>query len=155
MAELEGRLDQVLSGGERPSDAFERIAFAEMLYAKSRHAESARMYAEAFGDVAALAEDLAKGHRYNAACSAALAAARGGADAAEWRGRALEWLRADLAAREKAPSGLAAKLKHWKRDPDLAGSRDRLEELPVTEREGWTKLWADVDALLARASEAK
>jgi hypothetical protein len=60
----------VISGGERPRDAVERVAFAELLYAKSRHAESARMWAEAF------AEDLARNHRYNASCSAALATAR-------------------------------------------------------------------------------
>ena len=69
-AKMEGRLDQMLSGGERPRDAVERITFAELLYLKSRHSESARMYAEAFAEDAALAEDLAQGHRYNAACSA-------------------------------------------------------------------------------------
>ena len=39
-----------------------------------------------------------------------------------------------------------AGLQHWKRDTDLAGVRDR-DNLP----EGWQKLWADVDAQLARA----
>ncbi|MEO6597632.1 MAG: tetratricopeptide repeat protein, partial [Planctomycetota bacterium] len=76
--ELEGRLDQVLSGGERPRDAVERITFALMLYAKSRHAQSVQMWAQAFAEHAGLAEDLVKNHRYNAACSAALAAASGG-----------------------------------------------------------------------------
>jgi tetratricopeptide (TPR) repeat protein len=151
MAEMEGRLDRVLSGGQRPRDAHERVAFAELLYAKSRHAESARMYAEAFAEDAALAEDLAQGHRYNAACSAALEAARGGADAAEWRGRALDWLRVDLAPREKAPSELGATLEHWKRDRDLAAVRDSLDELPAPEREAWRSLWAAVDRALAAA----
>jgi eukaryotic-like serine/threonine-protein kinase len=153
-AEMEGRLDQVLSGGERPRDAVERVAFAELLYAKSRHAESARMYAEAFAEDAALAGDLVTGHRYNAACSAGLAAASGGADAAEWRGRALEWLRADLAAHEKAQSGLVATLEHWKQDPDLAAVRERLDELPKPEREAWRSLWAAVDRALAAARPA-
>jgi tetratricopeptide (TPR) repeat protein len=147
----EERLDRLLSGEARPTDAIERIAFADLLYAKSRHAESARMYAEAFAEDTALAEDLAKGHRYDAACSAALAAAPGGADAAEWRGRALEWLRGDLAAREKAPSGLVATLEHWKGDPDLAGVRDRLGDLPEPEREAWQGLWTAVDEALATA----
>src|SRR4030095_1858206 len=101
-AELVDRLDQVTSGEARPRDALERIEFAEALYFKARHAESARMYAEAFADDAVLAEALAKSNRYNAACSAALAAAPGGADAAEWRGRALEWLRAEPAALAEA-----------------------------------------------------
>lgn len=102
------------------------------------------MYAEAFAESAALAEDLASWHRYRAACSAALAAS------AEWRARALEWLRAELAARRGAATDLAATLEHWKRDADLAGVRDRLDELPSAEREAWTSLWAEVDALLER-----
>jgi eukaryotic-like serine/threonine-protein kinase len=151
LAALEGRLDQVLSGGERPRDAIERIGFARILCAKSRHAEAARMFAEAFAEDTALAEDISKGHRYNAACSASLAAAHGGSDAAEWRGRALKWLRADLAAQGTR----AATLEHWKRDPDLAGVRDRLDDLPAGEREEWTRLWADVDALVARGPAAR
>ncbi len=150
-AELEGRLDQVLSGEVRPRDAVDRIAFAELLCAKSRHVDAARMYAEAFAADASLAED----RRYNAACSAALAAARGGADAAEWRGRALEWLRADLAAREKVPSGFVAALKHWKEDPDLAGVRDRPGDLPESEREAWRGLWDAVDEALAARQAAR
>jgi hypothetical protein len=109
------------------------------------------MYAEVFAEDAALAEDLAKGHRYNAACSAALAAARGEADAAKWRGRALEWLRADVAAREKAATGLAATLERWKKDPDFASVRDRIGDLPESERAGWRGLWAAVDLALAAA----
>jgi len=125
-----------------------------MLYAKARHAESARMYSEAFDDDDALAEDLAKSCRYDAACSAALASAAGGADAAEWRGRALEWLRADLAAREKAPSGLVATLEHWKQDSDFASVRDRLDDLPEPERDAWRGFWAAVDLALATALPA-
>src|SRR4029453_8969566 len=95
--------------------------------------------------------DLAQSHRYNAACSAALAAAPGEADAAEWRGRSLEWLRADLAAREKAATGLADALEHWKKDPDFASVRDRLGDLPEPERDAWRGLWAPVDLALATA----
>jgi tetratricopeptide (TPR) repeat protein len=153
-AEMEGRLDQVLSGKARPRDADERIEFASVLYMKARHAESARMFAEAFAEDAALAEDLAKSHRYNAACSAALAAALGGADAAEWRGQTLEWLRADFAAREEAATGLAATLEHWKKDPDFASVRDRLDDLPKPEREAWGSLWDAVDRSLAAGRPA-
>jgi len=154
MAELDGRLDQVLSGKAQPRDALERIEFALALYGKASHAESARMYAEAFAEDAALAEDLAESHRYNAACSAALAAAAGGADAEEWRERALEWLRADLAAREKAATGLAASLEHWKQDPDFASVRDRVDDLPEAERDAWRSLWAAIDLALAAALPA-
>jgi len=112
------------------------------------------MYAEAFAEDAALAEDFAKSHRYNAACSAALASAPGWADAAESRGRALEWLRTDLAAREKAPSELAATLENWQQDPDFANVRDRLGDLPETERTAWSGLWAAVDLALTAARPA-
>ena len=108
------------------------------------------MYAEAFVEDPALAEDLAKGSRYNAACSALRAAADGGADAAELRGLALAWLRAELAAREKAPSELAAMLDQWKRDRDLASVRDRIADLPESEREAWRGFWAAVDEALTR-----
>ncbi len=154
-AALEGRLHQALSGEARPRDARERIEFAELLCARALYAEAARMYAEAFAEDKALAEDLDAGHRYNAACCAARVAGRGGTDAAEWRGRALQWLRADLAARERTPVRLVATLEHWKRDPDLACVRDRLADLPADEREGWTKLWTAVDALLALARAEK
>ncbi len=148
--ELEGSLDGVRSGEVQPRDAAERIELAGLFHAKALYADAARMYAGAFAEAPSLAEDLGTSHRYNAACSASLAAARGEADAAEWRDRALGWLRADLAAREKTPSGLVATLEHWKRDPDLAAVRDNLEGLPAREREEWTRLWADVDARIAR-----
>jgi len=154
LAEQEDPLDRMLSGKARPRDALERIELALALYDKARHGDSARMYAEAFAEDAALAEDLANGHRYNAACSAALAAALGGADAAEWRGQALGWLRADIAAREKAETGLAATLERWKKDPDFASVRDHLGDLPEPERAAWRGLWADVDLALAAAPPA-
>ena len=47
----------MFSRGGRPRGALERVAFAELLCAKSRQGESARMYAEAFAEDAALAED--------------------------------------------------------------------------------------------------
>jgi tetratricopeptide (TPR) repeat protein len=149
--ELEGRLDLVLTGQALPRDAAERVELAALLYAKSRRVESARMYAEAFAEDAALAEDLVKNHRYNAVCAATLAASDGEADAAEWRGRALEWLRADLAAREKAPSELVVALEHWKQDSDLASVRESLDELPNSESDAWRGLWAAVDQALAIA----
>lgn len=63
------------------------------------------------------------GLRHKAACAAALAAAVV---------KALEW---------------------WKQDPDLTGVREveGIEALPEAEREEWRELWAEVDALLAKA----
>src|SRR5205085_7806659 len=116
--------------------------------------------------------DLLKGHRYNAACCAALAADRG-ADAeklgdkgrARLRRQALGWLRAELTARAKQskswwpgePGQAGEALRHWQRDPDLAGVRDKqaLAALPAGERADWEKFWAEVADLLRRLDAGK
>ncbi|MCK6460733.1 MAG: hypothetical protein L6Q95_12675, partial [Planctomycetes bacterium] len=71
----------------------------------------------------------------------------------EWQGQALDWLRADLRAWQERPrsdaEAVASALRQWKADPDLAGVRVAAG-LP----DGWRALWADVDALLARAGES-
>jgi hypothetical protein len=48
-----------------------------------------------------------------------------------------------------------ATLRHWQKDSDLVGVRDRitLEKLPAAERAEWQKLWADVEGLLKKAAE--
>jgi hypothetical protein len=114
---------------------------------------------------------LAAGHRYNAACAAALAAAGGGTDAgkldgeerARLRGQALTWLRADLSAwgrvaqkSAEAHPQVRRTLTHWRQDADLVGVRgkDALAKLPAAERAAWQKLWAEVDDLLRRAGPA-
>jgi hypothetical protein len=91
-----------------------RATFASI---SKRYAASARLYADAFAAEPKLAADLNAEHLYNAACSAALAAAGQGEDAAKLddkekarlRKQALAWLRADLALRTKQlQSGLPA-----------------------------------------------
>jgi hypothetical protein len=107
-----------------------------------------------------------QGHRYNAACSAALAAGGRGTDAASvtdadrarLRKQAYTWLGANLAAwtsREAKGSpadreAFRRVLNHWRSDPDLVGVRDEghLSGLPTEERERWHRLWSDVDARL-------
>ena len=116
-------------------------------------------------------DDLPKGHRYNAACAAALASAGRGEDEpppddqakAKLRQQAREWLQADLKERTrllesgepKARTDLLRALPHWKADVDLASIRDpeALAMLPEAERTEWQSLWAEVDALLKRAQE--
>jgi hypothetical protein len=97
-------------------------------------------------------------HRYNAACEAALAAGGVGAEAkgleekdkARWRKQALEWLRADLAALEKAPAAVRQRaLLRWLADRDFTAVREReaLAGLPDEERRAWAAFWASVRAL--------
>jgi len=151
---LEPRLPDVLAGKAMPGDAAERIDLAELCYYRSHYVASARLFLDAFADDAKLATPT---NCHNAACSAALAATQGAKDASRWRRLALGWLRTNLAAREgqveATPDGVALAMESWKRDSDFASVRDRIDELPEGERAEWRKLWADVDALLARVRE--
>jgi serine/threonine-protein kinase len=168
LADLDARLPALLRGDDRPQ-AGEHLVLADLCLVKRLYAAAARFFADGFADQPRLAEDLRAGHRYNAACAAALAAAGQGQDAgplddkgrARLRRQALDWLRADLAAWTKVvdqgpaqarPVGRQT-LRHWQKDPDLAGLRDpdALAKLPEAEREACRKLWADVGALLKRA----
>jgi hypothetical protein len=112
-----------------------------------------------------------QGHRYNAACAAALAASGQGKDAdtlaaqerIRLRQQAIAWLRSDLAYWTKQaqsanpPDRAQARqtLLHWQQDADLAGLRDpeALKKLPAEERAACQKLWADVADLLKQRQE--
>ncbi len=164
-------LPHVLRGDEQPHFARERLVFAELGSQpfERRLRAPARFYTQAIAADPKLADDLKAAHRYNAACSAALAACGQGKDPdnldekekARLRRQALDWLQADLAAWTKLAQGhqsndraaIRQTLQHWKGDPDLAGVRgDGLSPLPEDERAPWKKLWSDVDALLAAVS---
>jgi serine/threonine-protein kinase len=169
---LDRKLAAILQGEAKPDSPVEQLNLAILCQRfKKRYAAAARLYGDAFAvqpGLAALA-----GHRYNAACCAALAVAGKGMDAgqleakekARLRGQALTWLRADLVLRakqltsDKPPERQAAQkaLQHWQKDPDLAGVRDQepLAKLPEAERKEWAKLWAEVGALLKKAGPKK
>jgi tetratricopeptide (TPR) repeat protein len=171
LASLEGKLLAFLKGEFQPKDAAERLNLAAVSHAKRLHHAAARLLADAFVIDPKLAGNLKGGHRYGAACSAALAAAGKGADAgklddkdkARLRQQALNWLRADLALHARQvetakPADRAAvqqALRHWQKDTDLAGLREAaaLKKLPAAEREAFAQLWADVAALVKRVEE--
>jgi tetratricopeptide (TPR) repeat protein len=168
-ASLAARLPEVLTGQLRPTNAADMLGFAQLSYDKRLHAASARFWTEAFRSWPKLAEDMQAGHRYSAACAAALAGCGQGQDdpqldgaaKARWRKRAVDWLKADLASWTKVlESGppqarplIAQTLQHRKVDPDLAGLRDpaALGKLPEDDQESCRALWAEADALLAKA----
>jgi serine/threonine-protein kinase len=171
LARLEARLPALLEGRDRPADGAEAAALAKMcLVHKRLYAAAARFYAEAFVRQPALAEDLRAGHRYGAACAAALAGCGKGEDAGKlspaqrsrYRKDALDWLRAQLALwhREQAKAtkadreGLNAQLRHWQKDSDLAGVREpaALAQLPEDERASFQTFWADVAAALDKGA---
>jgi serine/threonine-protein kinase len=170
MLTLEQKLAAVLKGESPPADAAEQVGLAVLCIGKKRYADARRFYAGAFAAQPKLADDLEGGHRYNAACCAALAAAGKGEGAthlddkerARLRREALGWLRADLSlwtkqAADGTPKAEAVRktLQHWQQDTDLASLRDpdALEKLPKADSAEWQKLWIDVEGLRKRAND--
>jgi tetratricopeptide (TPR) repeat protein len=169
---MEAKLPAFLKGEYQPRDAVERLDLAAVCHNKNLHAAAARLTADAFVIDPKSAEDLNAGHRYNAAGSAALAAAGQGEDAgtlndqqrSRLRKQALEWLRADVALLKKQletgkPADRAEvrqAMRHGQTDSDLACIRDPavLAKLPAEERAACEKLWAEVAALLKKAEQA-
>jgi tetratricopeptide (TPR) repeat protein len=167
---LDRRRQAVLRGEGQPAGAAEQLLLARLCHLGQRYADAGRLYAGAFASRPALAGDRGTSHRYNAARAAALAADGRGEEGgrlpdkerAHWRKQARDWLRADLDAwarvlREGTPPGRPAAqkmLRHWQRDPDLTPVRDpaALGRLAPAERAAWQRLWADVAALLDKAS---
>src|SRR5262249_493881 len=155
LIELDRRLPAILSGEAKPADSTDRLDLVKLCGFKQLNAAGARFSALALADKPALADDREEGHRYNAACFAALAAAGQGKDAdrltnqerAELRKQALQWLRDELAAwgkqldrdAPKARPKVQEVMTHWKKDADLAGVRDpgALEKLSPDERDAW------------------
>jgi serine/threonine-protein kinase len=169
LIQLDAKLPLILQGGAQPRDDAECVALAQCCGYKRRYLAAVGFWQQAFTRQPVWAEDLKAGHRYNAACAAALAAAGQGQDAtrldvqevSRLRQSAWEWLRADLALwtkeRDKnaaeARAAMRQALERWQHEPDLDGVRDEaaLAKLPEAERRAWRQLWADVAELLQQA----
>jgi tetratricopeptide (TPR) repeat protein len=167
------RLPAIRSGSEKLKTPDEQARFASfaMRDFRKEYALAFRFFSEAFASEVKLADDLQSQYRYNAARCAALAAAGNGEDAAnldetertQFRSRSYVWLLEDLSAYAKLIDRgrssdrilVQQRLRYWQEDSDLSGVRDStaLAKLPEPEREGWRKLWADVENLRKRASE--
>ena len=165
MAALDARLAAFLRGDQPPKGGADRLQLASRAYEKVLHATAARLWGEALAADPKLGDDRQAGHRYNAACSAAIAGTGGGRDEPKpdeaartaLRAKALGWLGQELSAwREFAGAGgpgnkglVAQTLVHWKDDSDLAGVRDGagLDKLPEDERTAWRALWDGVETL--------
>ncbi len=172
-ASLARRLPDVLAGKASPADANETLFFAQLCYQKKLYVASARFWVEAFQAQPKLIDDMQAQHRYNAACAAALAGCGQGKDdpppdeaaRARWHRQAIDWLKSDLAAWTKildtgppqARPVIAQTLDHWKADADLAGLRDpaAVGKLAEAEQKACRALWAEVDALLKKARDAR
>jgi serine/threonine-protein kinase len=166
---LEGKLPAVRRGEYQPKDNGERLVLIKGCQLRKWHLAAARLAADAFAADPKLVDDLRAGHRYNAACEAALAAAGQGEDARDtndagrtrWRLQAIAWLQADLASYARLlahgnPANrafLTEQLRHWQRDTDLNGIRDAaaLGKLPPEERKACQILWGQVEEHLTKA----
>jgi serine/threonine-protein kinase len=173
LVELERRLPAILEGKGLPANNAERLMLARMcLEHKHLPVAAVRFYEEAAAADAQLADHPSAGHRYNAACAAALAGGGQGKDAGilsererlRLSKRALDWLRADLALWTQHAELDDAKardavqhFKRWQTDPVLAGLRDKdaLVKLPEAERDKCRKFWDDVAALLTKFEAKK
>jgi serine/threonine protein kinase/tetratricopeptide (TPR) repeat protein len=100
----EQRSGALVHGEVQPTGPTEQLQLAQFCQSYQHYPAAAHLYAAALAAQPALAEDLNRGHRYNAACAAALAAAGQGKDAHKLtaadkenlRRQALTWLQADL-----------------------------------------------------------
>jgi serine/threonine-protein kinase len=169
---LEQRLPAILRQEGKPA-AVERLEFAEVCAMKGRYGAAAGLYADAFAAAPQLADDLDAGHRYKAACAAALAgferdsdtAGLGEEERARWRRRARTWLRSDVATwAQKLDTGAKADRElvqrvsaRWWAEPGLAWLYEAsvLDGLPPDERQECLALWQDAEAVLRRAQTTK
>jgi Flp pilus assembly protein TadD len=169
MIALAARLPAVLKREDRPRDAAEAGTFSRLCRDQGRYAAAARLLADALAADPKLGEDRTTWYRYDAARAAALAGCGKSHDQpapdeparAALRQQALDWLKAEQAAWARyldasspgARTTVVERLRHWQQDSDLAGVREGEAQagLPEPERAAWTALWAEVDALVAKA----
>jgi serine/threonine-protein kinase len=165
---LEARVPALLRGEYKPARATEMLEFGWIFQATKRYADAVRLCSKAFDADPKQADDLQAAHRYHAACCAALAAAAlepNDKERLRLQGKALDWLRADLALWKKHVetgnawgSALAQRvLWSWQREPGLTSVRDKegLATLPGPERKAWEQFWDDVEALRKQARQTK
>jgi tetratricopeptide (TPR) repeat protein len=165
------RVLAALAGEDPSTDNRERLVLAQACVYRQHPARAARLFAAAFADDPAAADDLLAASRYTAACSAVLAGCGQGenadklkaADRAALRKQALVWLRADLNAWKKRLAAevsadrlaVLQKLSDWLADPDLEGVRPgpRRIDLPEEERSAWDSFWEVVRSTQAEANK--
>ncbi|MGO9917588.1 MAG: tetratricopeptide repeat protein [Isosphaeraceae bacterium] len=172
LAAVAARLPAVLRGDDKPKDTADRLALGQIAYHRKQFAAAARLWSDALAADPKLVDDRESGHRYDAACAAALAAAGQGEDnppptdeaRAKLRQQALDWLKAERDAwaklletgKPEARAAIVQTLVHWQADPDLVSVRDlmALSKLPEADQKAWRSLWEEVDALLNKARGA-
>jgi tetratricopeptide (TPR) repeat protein len=168
LAALEKKLPAILKG-EKPASPEEALELSALCQARGHPVTAARLTDDALRSKPPLGDDPASRRRYRAACAAAQAGCGKDGESAKltdterarWRGQARTWLEADLTfwsrrlekASAKERGEIASNMQRWQHDPSLAGERDEaaLEKLPTEQREGWRRLWREVEKLRRKA----
>jgi WD40 repeat protein/tetratricopeptide (TPR) repeat protein/tRNA A-37 threonylcarbamoyl transferase component Bud32 len=171
--ELEARLPKVLGGEAEAPDAAGLVELARFAaHQKHQFAAAARLTETALASHPEWADYRDDPPCYFAAAAAVRAssgagdgAAMTGAELAQLRGRALAWLRQELARKarewEEAPAdakdGVRRSLAFWQDDGWLSPVRDAgaLNRLPADERQAWRALWADAEGLRWRPLDSR
>lgn len=170
---IEADLTTVLAGKGRPESVSARLALAEWCLKYRRlTATAASLYEASLAAELPLADNLDTGHRFHAACAAALAASGVGEDTTmladrrreALRRQALNWLKAEYSAwaerhrlgRPGQRTVAATAVRVWLHSEDLACVRDEqmLSKLPFEERRDWQTLWEKITSLAARDPSA-
>jgi tetratricopeptide (TPR) repeat protein len=152
-------LERVRTAETSPRTPEDRLVLAAHSIASSRDAtRAAREFEAAFA-----AEPRLAGQMHwrllaaRAAATVGTGMARDGSaldaeERAQWRTRALGWLREELVRRRREPR----LVRLWLLAPQYAGVREKilLESLPDAERKAWQAFWAEVRDVLKKAEEA-
>jgi tetratricopeptide (TPR) repeat protein len=153
---VEAKLPAILAGTEQPTEVATQRALAEWCLKHGRlTATAARFYTGALSTQPSLADDLEAGHRFDAACAAALAGCGVGNDAARLddrqrtvlRRQALDWLTAEHDAwaerhrrgQPKDRTAAATALRSWegmKTWPAFAASKPWPGYTPTSDETG-------------------
>jgi serine/threonine-protein kinase len=164
LLKLDGDLHDVLNGERKLTTAAENMEYGRLCRYKQNYGAAARFFEAAFKLDPHVANDVAAGHRYEAARCAVLAGLGRGIpslpdedERARLRSLALERLRADFSLwKQRAKEGPATQrqavlssLNRWLTHDDLIGVREEKArgELPPAERAEWKQFWEDVAAL--------
>jgi serine/threonine-protein kinase len=168
---LAERLPRIISGEEQPDGGEDLLSYADFASGRRLYAAAAHLYERAMAEDPKTYDPRSGDHRFRAACAAAQAGcglgfdqpAPGEVEQARLRGKAREWLRADLAIWTRAVAGnvLAERkqaleaLNRWNSSYELDAARDesRLSKLPKSEQTDWHSLWDEVGASLRKARE--
>jgi eukaryotic-like serine/threonine-protein kinase len=184
----------LLRGESAAIDNYDRMAVFSLCEFEGHNLRGSRLAADAFAadgemadhstrscltraalesDIGNRSEVLDSDLRYRAACCASLSAegrdrdsaALAPAERAQWRMRAIDWLKADLVVLSDVVENghivdadlVKQKLILWREDPAFEGIRDshRLQYLSADERKACIKLWDEVQAILARCGDAE